>query len=199
MKRKFKKDDKVRCILPNGSIIEGEIYTVEKQYFGIDSKEYVKLVERPHLAFYSHRFELVEKEQQKTEKEMKTPYQEAQEAWIKMVDLKVGDTVKVLTTAKRYQYGWLNSWERSMNLSVGKEFVVWKIYSDAGIGLSDNLSYPFFVLEKVAEALPKPIKISDAYQAEFRPDGSIKVGCQEIPFSLLKQIYETAAQIQNKE
>lgn len=126
-----------------------------------------------------------------------SPYSLAQEAWVKMVNLKEGDTVRVLTTAKTHQYGWCNSWVPKMDLSVGKEHMVSRIFDNAGIRLYDSYTYPFFVLEKVAETLPQPIKISDSYKAEFQKDGGIKVGCQNISFDLLKEIYETAAKIKN--
>jgi hypothetical protein len=128
-------------------------------------------------------------------------YIEAQEAWIKMVNLQPGDKVKVLYAAESHENGWRSSWVSEMDNEVGKVLVVRDGHGHgSGITLKDSigrssLSYPFFVLQKVESPLPKSIKISDSYKAEFKKDGSIKVGCQDISYVLLKQIYETATSV----
>lgn len=120
-----------------------------------------------------------------------------------MVDLKEGDSVKVLSTAKRHEHGWHNSWTPEMNCQVGKTLTVYRDNEGSGITLKDSngyigLSYPFYVLQKVEVQMPEPIKISDSYKAEFKKGGDIKVGCQEISYDLLKKIYETATKVKNK-
>jgi hypothetical protein len=127
-------------------------------------------------------------------------YIEAQAAWIKMVNLQPGDKVKVMYAAKLHENGWRNTWTPCMTDEVGNVLTVVKQNGGSGIKLKDSegdssMSYPFFVLQKVENALPKPIKISDSYKAEFKKDGSIKVGCQDISYDLLKQIYETATSV----
>jgi hypothetical protein len=86
-----------------------------------------------------------------------------------------------------------------MTDEVGKVLTVVRDCGGNGIKLESKdklgLSYPFFVLQKVENPLPEPIWISDSYKAEFKKDGSIKVGCQDISYDLLKQIYETATSV----
>lgn len=127
-------------------------------------------------------------------------YIEAQKAWSKLVDLQPGDKVKVLYAVERHKDGWSNSWVSSMTDEVGKVLTVVRVEGGSGIRLKDSkgnssMSYPFFVLQKVENPLPEPIRISDSYKAEFKKDGSIKVGCQDISYDLLKQIYETATSV----
>lgn len=130
-------------------------------------------------------------------------YIEAQAAWIKMVDLKEGDSVKVLSAATSGQHGWDNVWNPQMDCQVGKTLTVYRGSGGRGIILSDSLEdttyeYPFFILQKIEAPMPEPIKISHSYEAEFKKGGDIKVGCQEISYDLLKQIYETATKVKNK-
>lgn len=132
-------------------------------------------------------------------------YAAAQSAWIEMVNLEVGDVVKVLRSAESHQYGWRNTWVKSeMDIAVGEELVVANIggAQDTGISLKvskDNwLRYPFYVLEKVKRKMPDPIVISSNYKASFNTDGSINVGCQHISHELLKKIYETSLSVINK-
>jgi hypothetical protein len=133
-----------------------------------------------------------------------TQYIEAQKAWMALVDLKEGDSVKVLSTAKGHEHGWHNSWNSNMDKEVGKVLTVVREWGGAGINLlndkgSSSFSYPFFVLQKVDKPLPEPIMLdpyhSDGFKAEFKNGGDIKVGCQNISFDVLKKIYETAAKV----
>jgi len=127
-------------------------------------------------------------------------YIEAQKAWIKMVDLQPGDKVKVLYAVERHENGWRNSWTATMDNQVGNVLTVVRDNGGSGIRLENSkgvldFDYPFFVLQKVENPLPEPIRISDSYKAEFKKDGSIKVGCQDISYVLLKQIYDAATSV----
>lgn len=131
-------------------------------------------------------------------------YVEAQKAWMALVDLKEGDSVKVLSTAKGHEHGWRNCWAYHMDKEVGKVLTVVRERGSVGITLLNDegyasFSYPFFVLQKVDKPLPEPIMLDpykpDGYKAEFKNDGDIKVGCQNISFDVLKKIYETAAKV----
>lgn len=129
-------------------------------------------------------------------------YMAAHNAWAKMVDLEEGDSVKVLSTATNGQHGWDNMWNPKMDAAVGKVMTVVRVGRESGVvligkGVDTIYSYPFFILQKIETPLPAPIVISSSYKAEFRKDGSIKVGCQEIYFDVLKAIYETAAKVKN--
>lgn len=134
-----------------------------------------------------------------------TQYIEAQKAWMALVDLKQGDSVKILSTAKSHEHGWRNSWNSNMDEEVGKVLTV-DLAANGGGGIilrndkgSVSFLYPFYVLQKVDKPMPKPIMLnpdhSDGYKAEFKNGGDIKVGCQYISFDVLKKIYETAAKV----
>lgn len=128
-------------------------------------------------------------------------YLDAQKAWIRMVDLKVGDLVEVCRAADSREFGWCNSWVKEMDEAIDPEnfAIVVGFRGTAGILLNFGgrpFSFPFFVLEKVVDKLPENIKISDSYSVKFKEDKSIEVGCQTIPFELLEKIYETAKGIE---
>lgn len=117
-------------------------------------------------------------------------YKKAQDAWVEMVNLKVGDEVEICRDASYHEYGWPNSWEPEMDEFIETSGKVKSIdYNGIFIG---SWGYPFFVLEKTKKKLPDNIKISDQYAVEFKEDKSIRVGCQSIPFELLEKIYNTA-------
>ena len=75
----------------------------------------------------------------------------AYEVLAKEMDLKPGDTVKVLRSARSYELGWQNTWTPSMTGSIGKIMEV-VTGDEFGAKLSDQLSYPFFVLEVMYRA-----------------------------------------------
>jgi len=78
-------------------------------------------------------------------------YQVLQAEWVKLYNVEVGDTVKVLRKAKKNELGWSNSWESCMFVKQKKRV--------EGIGhnivLDDGYGYPFFVLEFVEKGEPK--------------------------------------------
>jgi hypothetical protein len=126
----------------------------------------------------------------------KEKYKKAQDSWIEMMNLKVGDEVMVLFKAESWENGWNNSWEHSMTKNIGKILKVDENFDSGskGIRIHDDflMCYPFFVLKKIPKKLPENIEISDNYDVEFKENGKIHVGCQKIPFELLEKIYETA-------
>lgn len=137
----------------------------------------------------------------------KEKYIVAQKAWQEMVNLKVGDKVLVCREAVKGEFGWDNSWPEVMDNAIrdgDKTATVEHLGSD-GIGIyltyedkdgyTQTYSFPFFVLEKVVPKLPENIKISSSYEVVFKADGSIEVGCQTIPFTLLEKIYATAKSV----
>ncbi|MGC9337967.1 MAG: hypothetical protein ACP5EQ_07765 [Candidatus Cloacimonadia bacterium] len=86
-------------------------------------------------------------------RDQKEIYEKLQAKWIELVDLKKGDHVKVTARAIDHQFGFGDSWSRSMNKSInkiGKVTDIWtnKIFVNIGHGYS-TYSYPFFVLEKI--------------------------------------------------
>lgn len=125
-------------------------------------------------------------------------YKELQDNFVDLSKLKVGDTVKVLRAAKRGEMGWGVNWHPDMTKLVGKGFEVREITKE-GIGIETKDNYwvfPVFVLQKTkdAPALPK-FKLSSEYTAEVQKDGSVKCGCQAVPYGLLKEIYEAAKKV----
>jgi len=113
-----------------------------------------------------------------------------------------GDTVRVLRKASDKEMGWDNVWADPMDALVGN---VYRVLSISSIGIridtvSCSYSLPFFVLEVVGkrEDLPDPIEISSEYQCDFKSDGSITVGCQELSFKLIRKIYKTAKRVRKQ-
>ena len=121
---------------------------------------------------------------------------EAYKVMARNCDIKEGDTVKVLRAAKSQEMGWDDSWMSSMNTCIGKEFEVTKISRDGEFYLDGEAWFPFFVLEKTKDgnSLPESIPLNDdeEYFAEFRKDGNISIGCQNISWETVKKIYEAA-------
>jgi len=74
-------------------------------------------------------------------------------------NIKKGDTVKVLRTAKNYEMGWNDSWRWEMNEYVNKEFKVAEILKGS-VRLND-FWFPFFVLEIIGENIDGQCKIPD--------------------------------------
>ena len=135
---------------------------------------------------------------------MKEKYLAAQKAWVALVDLKVGDKVKLNRVATTHELGWDAYWVSDMDKALGQEVEFMGIENANGIQLrfmngssEDSARFPFFILDKIIPKLPDPIKISSEYSIEFRDDKSIEVGCQKIPFTLLEKIYETAKSVKS--
>ena len=124
-----------------------------------------------------------------------------QEAYKIMQDncgIEVGDTVKVLRRAENKENGWNNNWGDYMDDHIGKEYIVTEL-AVGGIRLNNWCCFPFFVLELVKKApkLPYPVKITKDYACEFKEDGSIKVGCQDISFDMIEKVYNIAKEVKN--
>lgn len=132
---------------------------------------------------------------------MKIPeevYKTLHKVIIEETGLKVGDTVKVFRKAKDGELGWHNSWLSSMDGVVGELCEISSIHTLRGVRLKDrSFQYPIYVLEKVKEAAPT-FNLSDEYAAVIQEDGSVKVGCQNIPFYLLARIYTAAIDMRDK-
>ncbi len=190
MKETFKKGDKVICINAGGmeDISNGKEYEIQEMHKDLDL---VRLKGLPR-EYFTWRFKL-SKQTTKEIMDKKTVYNSLAKSAFDLMDLKIGDTVKITTSATSYQFGWSNTWCKGMEDCVGKEFEV--IYLPIKGQLSLNFySFPFFVIELVKRApvLPDPIKISDSYNATFSKDGTVSVGCQKVSFETLTKIYETA-------
>jgi galactose mutarotase-like enzyme len=120
-------------------------------------------------------------------------YIKAQLAFQELTGLKKGSKVRIIAQAVNRQYGWSANWHPDMTAAVndGKEYEVTYMADAHGVQVND-WNYPFFCLE-VVDALPNEIKLdSGDYTALINNDGSIKVGCQNISYATLKQIFEAA-------
>ena len=86
-------------------------------------------------------------------------YGKGQEEWVRKNDIKTGTTVRVIRKAESHELGWCNNWLPEMDACVGKTGWADLIegFGDYGIEVhfdNDNacaseLSFPYFVLEKV--------------------------------------------------
>jgi len=128
----------------------------------------------------------------------------AYEAMQKETGLKVGDKVKVLRASKRDEWGWDVDWNNAgMANTIGQTgeiSTVFNRYISVDFDSGMKWGYPFFVLELIesAKEVPEPIRLSSGYQAEFKTDGGIKVGCQTIDFPTIKKIYKTAKKVRDE-
>jgi len=108
-----------------------------------------------------------------------------------------GDTVRVLRTAESEEMGWTDSWMDDMDTFVGQQLTVERVgYAVILSSAGRTRSFPFFVLELVKKkpSLPANTKLwggeaRGGYEVEYFKDGHSKVGCQELSFDLLKEIY----------
>ena len=90
------------------------------------------------------------------EDSMHDKYLEAQDKFIKITNLKIGDRVKVLRKANDDELGWDNKWSPSMDEWLCEVGVIRSFEGTTGISvyiskLEDYWYFPFFVLEKVEE------------------------------------------------
>ncbi len=103
---------------------------------------------------------------------IRSKYVEAQNKFIEVTNLKVGDRVKVLRKAKDEELGWGNKWNPNMDSCVGSIYRVEDFNSRYGIETDNNWNFPFFVLEKVEE----PCKFKDKDVVLVRDDDNEKWG-----------------------
>jgi hypothetical protein len=193
MKFQFKKGDKVKCLTKgfNSLLTVGEIFTVSHAFYDHSGTERVNLEGHSTAQqYYANRFQL----------ETTTPimnkedlYQELATVAFEKLNLKVGDTVRVNGVAKRGQFGWRNTWTGAMDKLVDNTYVL-DFLPKGGQVHVEGFNVPFFVIEVVSRAkvLPDPVRISADYDATFKQDGSVSVGCQNVSFATLEQIYNTA-------
>lgn len=134
-------------------------------------------------------------------KEIETSKMDLKEAYRAMqaaCGIEVGDTVRILRTAKSGELGWDNSWSHTMDAFVGREGVVAEIHHK-GIQVTpltvalapyvSSPSYPFFVLEVVAKKKPESVDVSlnANYEAKVFKD-SIVVGCQRFSITVIDDL-----------
>lgn len=94
-------------------------------------------------------------------KSITNTYVKSQQKFIKEINLKPGDKVKVFCESKSGEYGWNNNWTPKMSELIGRVGVVKQSDNDNhGIKvyypeLDDSWFFPFFVLEKVSKSVYK--------------------------------------------
>jgi len=122
-------------------------------------------------------------------------YKAMQGAMVEAMDLKVGDTVKVLRKANDNELGWRCSWNDSaMDRTVGSNYKVDTI-SEWGVRMDIDGEYYTFPIQVLTKVETNSIKISDEYSVIIQKDGSVKVGCQHISYDVLNSIYDAAVAI----
>lgn len=128
-----------------------------------------------------------------------TNYIAAERSFKTLTQLKVGDKVKVIRTAKDRELGWSNSWNKtSMDKQVGKTLKVASggfASEGSGIYCNDGYYYPFFCLEVLKTSAPDvQIKLeSGSYTATIVGGvGSIKVGCQTLSPAMVDRLYKAS-------
>ncbi len=149
---------------------------------------------------------------------MKEKYNTAAKAFFDLMDLKVGDKVKVLYKAHTNQWGWFGMWNDtrryghlsmsdftrryghlSMSDFIGREGTVMEIGCNVVEVKVDTTSYwfPFYVIQPVNN-LPEEIYLNDDkdYKATFTKNGDILVGGIDIEFDTLEDIYNKAKSLQ---
>jgi hypothetical protein len=127
------------------------------------------------------------------QKEMTPNYQTLENLWVKQVGLKQGDYVKVLFEVPSYAQGWNNTFTSAMKSTVGKTLRVVSLKNN-GTGISLEMSnsmniqdFPYFCLEKTTKPV-QIVKLNEQYSAEVISKTMVKVGCQEISVSAIKQL-----------
>lgn len=106
---------------------------------------------------------------------------EAYKVMSKASGIEVGDTVKVLRSAKTDEMGWDNCWMPNMYEAVGKEFEVSDDHCGSGFYLSGTgYKFPFFCLEVTKKATKtKTVTI-----------GGVTKEISEESFKALKELFE---------
>ncbi len=137
---------------------------------------------------------------------MKEKYKTAAPAFFALVDLKVGDKVKVLYKAESHQWGWDAVWNDkpstgycSMSDFIGQEGTVTEIW-DGLVNVSiekDSYYFPFYVIQP-SYNIPEAIFLNAAqdYKVTFVKNGDILVGGIDIEFDTLEDIYNKAKSLQ---
>jgi len=83
---------------------------------------------------------------------MSDDYFQRQNEWVAKYDIIPGDQLRITRRADPEERGWPNSWEPSMEESIGRTYQV--DYIDKyGIWLEDGFAYPYFILELASEDL----------------------------------------------
>lgn len=120
--------------------------------------------------------------------------------FVKKHSLKKGDTVKVLRKTEEGEFGWPLSFLESMESLIGQEVTVQDTYRLYGVSVRSNdgrtcYYVPVFILEFIKSAPVLPvIELNENYSAEVDEKGNIQVGCQNITFEKLEEVYLVAKQ-----
>lgn len=114
---------------------------------------------------------------------------------LKAQGLTEGSKVKVIAKAESRTGGWTNSWVDTMDQAVGKIFEITSISKDdSGVDIvvnpgSCSFGFPAFCLELIPRKVS--MKLNDNYTADvYHQERVVKVGCQEFPFYVIKELYE---------
>ena len=120
----------------------------------------------------------------------------AQAATIEALNLEVGDTIKVLYIPKDYDNGWSLPISPPMRESVGREYQVIHIDTENGRGIRLNNTYWYPI--QALQFISKGFKLSPDYPVIIQRNGSLHIDGKDIPYSVLKNIYEAAKKVIGK-
>lgn len=130
-------------------------------------------------------------------------YQEKQQAWVELFDIKVGDEVLVARrTTRAEEHAWRDTWSPIMNETVGKTYKVEQIREN-GIRLrnpaswSGGYNYPFYVLVPVEVETASFIQATPDYQGVIKGD-HIEINGSKIPLEKIKEIRKALTDYQNQ-
>lgn len=108
-----------------------------------------------------------------------------QEALIKAMDLKVGDTVCVTHKVPSRSLDWDNDWDRGMDNYIGEKYTVESIHVKMGVQLGIGYKFPAHCLEKVERKIV--FRLNSDYTAVLTKD-KVTVGCQEFHIDTIKKL-----------
>jgi hypothetical protein len=136
------------CDIPEGAfhnLPNNRGYSVQNL---IDYTEYTLITDEQFYNLIINKPQTMPQTPQETKQYPKTP-QGLYDMHLDMLDLKIGDVVKVTHKVPDLYMGWSNDWASEMDNMVGKEYIVERIADDRkGIQLKETYcSFPPYVLE----------------------------------------------------
>lgn len=119
-------------------------------------------------------------------------YQEKQEKWVEIFDLKAGDKVIISQSSPSNENGWSNSWESEMDAAIGKVGTIKSTSMGTG-GISVHVEeihstyrYPFYVLVPLVKPSIK-FQATPGYKGVVEGDYVI-INDERIHVSKLKEL-----------
>lgn len=121
-------------------------------------------------------------------KNSQVQYKELHALMLSIMGLEVDDEVTITREWKEGELGYNPAYGNSndCHLQEGDCGIITKIHDNC-IEINDDDVYPIFALRKDEQS--NSMRLNEDYTLDFNRDGSIEVGCVEIPFPKLERIY----------